>query len=93
MRAFLWLLGLRARNVDRARALFAVCDLELEHVADFEFVEHNTLELLGVEEKVLLAVVAGDKTESTIRESLDRSCHDVIFNCLETSTTLLPTLR
>ena len=67
--------ALDARDVRRCRALLAVNDLEGYLVADLEVVEHNTLQFVGVKEKVLCLALARDKTESFVQQSLDCSCH------------------
>ena len=67
--------ALDARDVRRCRALLAVNDFERYLVADFEVVEHDTLQFVGVEEKVLRLAFARDETESFVQQSLDCSCH------------------
>ncbi len=67
--------ALDARDVRRCRALLAVNDFERYLVADLKVVEHDTLQFVGVEEKVLRLAFAGDETESLVQQSLDCSCH------------------
>src|SRR3989338_2136683 len=64
-----------AHHVDGVRALFALGNLEGQHIANLQFIERNTLQILGVEEKVLRFAFARDETKSTIREGLDCSSH------------------
>lgn len=59
--------ALDARHIRRCRALLAVNDFKGYLVADFQFVEHNTLQFIGVEEKVLRLAFARDETESLVQ--------------------------
>jgi hypothetical protein len=61
-------------DVDRVRAFFALCDLELQGITFAKFVEGYAAELLGVEEDVLLLTFDFDETEAFVRELLDFSC-------------------
>jgi hypothetical protein len=66
-----------------ARALGTVNDLKSNGIADLELIESCTLDVVGVEEKVLHLSLAGDETKSLVRDSLDCSVvHDFIYVCL-----------
>ena len=67
--------ALNARYVYRCRTLLAVNDLKGYLVANLKVVEHNTLQFIGVEEKVLCFAFARNKTKSLVQQSLDCSCH------------------
>ena len=67
--------ALNARNVRRRRTLLAVNDLKGYLIADFQVVEHDALQFVGVEEKVLRLAFARDETESFIQQSFDSTCH------------------
>jgi hypothetical protein len=71
--------GLRALDVDGAEALLALLYFKRDGVALLEFIEHNTVEVLGVEEQILRFPLAGDEAKSAVRQCLYGSGHAICF--------------
>jgi len=71
--------ALGARHVRGALPLLAFSDFEGNDIADFELGVCHTLQLTGVEEKILRLAFASDESESLVRKPLDSSCHDFIL--------------
>jgi len=69
-------LALCAADVRRGRALLAFGDLESDDIANLKIIKCDTIQLLGVEEKVFRFAIARDETKSTVRKGLDSSLHD-----------------
>lgn len=65
------------RHIRRGRALFAIYDIKGDLITDFEFVKSYALQLFRMEKKILRFALAGDKTESPVRERFDCSFHHV----------------
>ena len=85
--------GLRACNVDCARAFFALSDFKADAVASFELVKHYAVEVLGVKKEILCLAFACNESISTIRKSLDCTCHVVILCCVRNPTPFLSLVR
>lgn len=85
--------GLGARDVYCTRAFFAIDNLKADHIANFQIIKGNTLELFGVEEEVLRLAFARDKPKTTVRERLDCSCHiRCYYSCFRNPTLFLSPL-
>lgn len=67
--------SLGARNAGSCWALRTLSDLESDHIAHFEFIEHDANEVLGVEEQILCLAIASNESESSVRKGLDCSGH------------------
>ena len=67
--------GLCALDVRCARAFFSLGNFEGDDIADFKVIECHTLELLGMEEKILFLAFASNESKSAIRERFDCSGH------------------
>lgn len=73
--------SLGAAYVSSSWALVSVYDIKGNGIADLQVIEHDTLQLLGVEEKILRLAFARDESIPLIRKLLDSSFHHVL--CLE----------
>lgn len=78
MRRYSCVCALRAADFDGVRTLWAISDFECHCVTFLQVIELHANELIHVEEKILVFSLAGDETESLIREpsnsSLLHSC-------------------
>ena len=70
---------LRARDVDRRRALLTLLNFEGDDVTLAKLIKSDAVEIFGVEEEILRLAFAGDESESTVRQSLDGSFHMFSF--------------
>jgi len=75
--------GLRGQlYVLGVRTLVALGNLECDAVANIEFIEGNTDEVVGVEEKIFLLALDGDESKSFFGLGLDSPVHRIMMNWL-----------
>ena len=80
--AFLSTTGrLCACNVYSAWAFLSLSNFKVYCIAGLELVEHYTVEVLRVKKEILCLAWARDESVSTIRKSLDCSCHVFVVLC------------
>ena len=70
---------LRASDVDGARTLVRLLDLEGHRIANLELVVGHAHERRGVEEGVLLLSFDGDKAEALVGHRFDGTGHSLLF--------------
>ncbi len=70
---------LYARYVLGTRTLFALHHLKADFIANLKLIKRHTVQILGMEEKILRFAFASDETKPPVRQSLYFSRHDCVL--------------